>query len=136
MLLLRLLTRAVLQELRRLLDDDEDMADMFLDRAQDLPASPLNSELGAPSMQSGLNPMASVCAHTIAWGLHVWGGPFVPPCQPWAQGRPLNPMTPRAAETSGALAQHLAHEPGDGTLPVKPSLVTWQLPAEHMCVQM
>ena len=31
------------QELKRLLDDDEDMNDMFLHRAQQLPASPLNS---------------------------------------------------------------------------------------------
>ena len=37
---------AVLQELRRLLDDDDDMADMFLDRAQDLPSSQLNADLG------------------------------------------------------------------------------------------
>ena len=31
------------QELKRLLDDDEDMNDMFLQRAQHLPKSPLNS---------------------------------------------------------------------------------------------
>ena len=35
----------MLQELRRLLDDDDDMADMFLDRAQDLPSSQLNADL-------------------------------------------------------------------------------------------
>ena len=73
---------ALLQELKRLLDDDEDMADMYLARALQLPASRLNSRdspgfsTTSPSLStpnSGVSPLllrlvmhvlTSVCTST------------------------------------------------------------------------
>ena len=53
------------QELKRLLDDDEDMADMYLARAQALPASRLNSGSGKGLETAVATPPPSSGAHAM-----------------------------------------------------------------------